>query len=234
MSKFDKNLEKAKSAVKNTAQKVQSSDIADKAKTSVKNASQKIKENEAVNKMKEATGNAVQKAKENEKIAGTVDKINQNEYVDKAKNIVNDANEKAKKSKNYKLIKIGAIVLAVVIIAGICTMCFGGGAKKDAKKYYKKYIVNRDYHTKTGYIVEDVNQDYKVSVNCIYSKDDYYAIDTIAEWHSTTLGDQKDEFVAVIYYKDGKVDEIEKYNSGTKEDSINNAKNRVDICSKRN
>lgn len=130
MSKFDENLKKAKSAVKNTAQKVQSSDIADKAKTSVKNASQKIKENEAVNKMKEATGNAVQKAKENEKIAGAVDKINQNEYV-----------AKANKSKYSKFIKIGAVVVALIILFNLFSFIFGDRNAKKAQDAMETEIV---------------------------------------------------------------------------------------------
>lgn len=185
MSKFDENLEKAKSAVKNTAQKVQNSDIADKAKTSVKNASQKIQENEAVNKMKEATGNAVQKAKENEKIAGAVDKINQNEYI-----------AKANKSKYSKFIKIGAVVVALILLFNLFSFIFGDRNAKKAEEYLKTDIITA--------FEDSEAKNLKVETKVIGKNEEnhLYAIDTIVSGKNAN-GENHTTMQIAIVYSDG-------------------------------
>lgn len=227
MSKFDENLEKAKSAVKSTAQKVQNSDIADKAKTSVKNVSQKIQENEAVNKMKEATGNAVQKAKENENVANAVDKINQNEYV-----------QQAKKSKNYKYIKIGAIALAVILVVGICTMCFGNSLNdKDAKAAMESYIFNTNVES------AKVGATNNVTALSIKTVDSYKAKSKQSGLSSEVFIldvkytiDDKDKKLICGVYKEGEEDFHctlqNSYDAGSgnsRDDSIKSIKNNLDI-----
>lgn len=80
--------------------------------------------NENINKVKNTASEMGQKLMGNEKIAGTVDKINQNEYV-----------KKVNKSKFSTIIKIGAAVVAVVVIFNVFSLIFGDKNVKKAEDY---------------------------------------------------------------------------------------------------
>ena len=100
-SKIDNIKETATTAAKNAAQ----SETVDKIKQSAGNIADKINSNETVSNAKDKVKELSDKVQENEKVAAAVEKINSNEYVQKAKN-----------SKHSKLIKYGAILVAIILV----------------------------------------------------------------------------------------------------------------------
>ena len=102
----------------------------DKAKSFVEDTAKKAKESEAYNKFKDTANEVTQKIKDNETVAGAIDKINQNEYV-----------KKVNKSKYSKLIKIGAVAIALVVIYNVFFFLFADKKAQKAQEYMTSEIV---------------------------------------------------------------------------------------------
>ena len=90
------------------------------AKATIKDTTQKILDSETTNKVKSAVEETTQKIGENENVAKVMDKVN--------------------KSKYATFIKVGAVVLAVILVFNI----FGGGKGAKAEKFLKQYVAEED------------------------------------------------------------------------------------------
>ena len=98
--------------------------------------------------VKTLVNETVNKIKENDTVASTVEKISENEYV-----------KKVKQSKHFNLIKIGAIIIAALLIFNVFKVIFGDGNAKKAEKFVRSDIVSAfegagidDYKIKTEII----------------------------------------------------------------------------------
>lgn len=90
----------------------------DKIKNTVSNISDKVKD-------------GAEKIANSDTVSNAVDKLNENEYV-----------KKVKSNKNYKYIKLGAVVVAVLLVIGVFNLLFGGDKySKKAVKAVKNDIV---------------------------------------------------------------------------------------------
>ena len=159
-----------KSSLKQTADKIKSSESAEK-----------IINSEAVNKAKSTLADTTEKIKNTDaydKAMSTVndvaDKVANIEMGQKAKEVVDTA--KRKNPKAGKLIKIGAIALIIVAVFGLFTNLFGEEAR--ATKAYKEYI---EY-------LHDVPEErnVKVKVECVAKvkagDEHFYALRTEVTW----------------------------------------------------
>ncbi len=118
----------------------------EKAKETVKDTTQKILENETVDKVKTTVENATTKIKGNEKVVKAVDKVNSSKY--------------------SKLIKIGLVILAVVLVFNIFSGLFTDKNKAYAVEYAESWVDNwfeqngiGDLKRKTDIDVIDSNKD---------------------------------------------------------------------------
>lgn len=93
--------------------------------------------NENINKAKNMMQDSIKKVQENESVSQAVEKLNQNEYVGKAKSMAGEAVKTAKKNKNYKYIKIGALLLIIVLLFQYCA----NGERRKAEKFAEWEIV---------------------------------------------------------------------------------------------
>lgn len=98
-------------------------DNIDKAKNIIADTTKKAKDNETYEKVKNTANEMTEKIKQNEKVANAVNKINQNEYV-----------KKVNKYKYSKFIKIGAAIIAVILIFNFFGWIFGDKNAKKAEK----------------------------------------------------------------------------------------------------
>lgn len=137
------------------------------------------------NAAKDTTAEMAQKIKENETVANVADKINQNEHVQKIKN-----------SKYSKLVKLGAIVLAVVLVVSLFSAVFGN---KNAQKAEKQVV--SEY---TELLEENGAKNVKIKTKLIAkNKDaDLYCFDTTASCKYE--GEKRKQSSFVVAYSDGK------------------------------
>lgn len=162
MSNLNKNLDKAKSFVEDTAKKA--------------------KESEAYNKVKDTANEVTQKIKDNETVAGAIDKINQNEYV-----------KKVNKSKYSKLIKIGAVAIALVVIYNVFFFLFADKKAQKAQEFLVTEI--------TDIFKEDPSSECNVKASAIGKNEDsaLYAFDTTINCKFDGKSEEYTAFYIVCY-----------------------------------
>lgn len=156
----------------------------EKIKDVAKETTQKVQENDTVNKIKESASDMAQKIKENETVANVTDKINQNEYVKKINN-----------SKYAKLIKFGAIALAVILVFSIFGGLFGDkNAKKAEEKVISEYTeMLEDYGAK--------NVKVKTKLIAKNKEANMYCFDTTASCKYE--GNKRKQSSFIVAYSDG-------------------------------
>lgn len=132
MPDFKKGFENLKDSAAKATEKINQNETFNKVKQSATEFTEKVNSNETVINAKEKAKEVSAKVQENEKVAATLDKINDNKYV-----------QKAKKSKHYKLIKIGAAVLAIVLVFALVNAIFGGNKHKVEKQV--ETVLTQDY-----------------------------------------------------------------------------------------
>lgn len=140
--------------------------------------------NENLEKIKTAAKDAAQKVQENETVANVADKINQNEYV-----------QKIKGSKHAKLIKIGAVALAVILVISLFSGIFGN---KNVKKAEKQII--SEY---TEMLEDEGAKNVKVKTKLIAKNKeaDLYCFDTKASCKYE--GEKRKQNSYIVVYSDG-------------------------------
>lgn len=141
--------------------------------------------NENLEKIKNVAKDVAQKAQENETIANVAEKINQNEHVQKIKN-----------SKNAKLIKIGAIALAVILVISLFS---GGFGNKNVKKAEKQIV--SEY---TEILEDEGAGNIKIKTKLIAKNKaaDLYCFDTTASCKYE--GEKRKQSSFIVVYSDGK------------------------------
>ena len=154
----------------------------EKVKSVVEDTAKKAQESETFSKVKSTASDVTQKIKENETVANAVDKINQNEYV-----------AKVNKSQYAKFIKLGAVIIAIVLIFNLFGWIFGDNNAKKAQKYLVTEI--------TTMLENDSATNCKVKAKAIGKNEDasLYAFDTIV---SCKYSGEKIEYTSfyIIYY----------------------------------
>ncbi len=176
----------------------------DKVKSAINEVSQKAKDSEVVNKVKSTASDMTQKIKENETIAEAVDKINQNEYV-----------AKVNKSKYSKFIKIGAVVVALIVLFNLFSFIFGD---KNAKKAQESLVSEL-----TTALQSENLTNIKIDAKAIGKNEDadLYAFDTTVK---CKYNSQNMDYTAfyIVYYdeetKDSYIYNEREYDKETKND----------------
>lgn len=137
-----KKAVKIKATVKQSAEKITSSESVNKAKATIVDTTEKIKNGETYDKAKSSVNNFT-------------DKVTNTEIGEKAKELIDSA--KAKNIKANKIIKIGAVVLILIIVmVGFIPQI--GMNEKEAEYQFEQYLLSR----------ETINPE-SIKINCIDS-----------------------------------------------------------------
>lgn len=182
----------------------------DKAKSFVEETAKKAKESEAYNKVKDTANEVTQKIKDNEKVAGAIDKINQNEYV-----------KKVNKSKYGKIIKIGTVVVAAILLFNLFGWIFGDKKAKNAQDFLISQI---------QLLSETKNMDEcKVEAKIIGKNEDasMYAFDTTVTVKYMNNELKTSSYVVLYYDEDN---EFNSYTVGEYEYENDNKNDMKDIA----
>lgn len=172
----------------------------------------KIKD--TVSKISDTVKDGVDKVSNNDAVSNAVDRLNENEYV-----------KKVKSNKNYKYIRLGAIVVAVLLVVGIFNALFGGDKySKKAVKAVKDEIVT--YNSMVGY--KDFN--IKTKVVGKNKKQHFYIVD--GEYTCKDgAGDKvegSDIYIVYSYKERTNVEESYPYSDNqSRKEFIDTAKNEI-------
>lgn len=147
-------------------------DNIDKAKGIITDTAKKAKESETYAKVKSTANEVTEKIKDNPNVANAVEKINQNEYV-----------QKVNKSKYSKFIKIGAVIVAIILIVNVFGWIFGDKKAKKAQDFIVSEITtmlkNEDAtNCKVNATAIGKNSDaslyaFDTTVSCKYAGEDF-------------------------------------------------------------
>lgn len=219
-----KKAVKIKATVKQSAEKITSSESVNKAKATIVDTTEKIKNGETYDKAKSTVNDVA-------------DKVANAEIGEKAKELIDSA--KAKNIKANKIIKIGAIALIVVVLFSLFSNVFS--EERKVEKIYKDNVLSSDYYFSN----QKTTRNYKVIVKCVAkekTKDaNYYALRSETYWEEPVYFDdengnekmkweEKTAFdLVIIKYKNGSWEDTDhntyyKHNDGYYKQALHNAK----------